>query len=209
MREDKKQDDDEDDDDDDIINPPKYEYPNQKAIYDTSKKCILRHRHFQLYCCETKDNDPTTSSSTLPLRESPSYNLSEANDKRRQQQLYQKEMSFTNYFGPPEAEVSPPRLYSSQSDGVLLLDSSSSSSTTTATGSTTTTNRSSLLRSSLRQGRFSNIPSFGADTDGTSSQQENNKNRVSFQPRIDIHAFDPAPFDNWAPKGWSSWFNAS
>ena len=42
----------------------------------------------------------------------------------------------------------------------------------------------------------------------TSVENDRPRKRVSFEPQIEIHAFESQEVDHWTPKGWSRWFSS-
>jgi len=58
--------------------------------------------------------------------------------------------------------------------------------------------------SCLRKSRFS-VDTEKSCSDKTQLEKGDHRTSVTFEPRIEVHLFPP-PAEEWAPKGWSTWF---
>jgi hypothetical protein len=153
--------------------------------HSTLPKCVCRHPYFQLYSHQLQENaereeDVSVNTYERTLKKCEINKEQNREQVRKQWFPYEnRPLSFWWTSEPTLTEPSPtlpPR--PSHSDNALNC-------------------KSQRPKPLLRKGRFS----YGENN--TDTMEKNN--RVSFQPIIQVHRFQ-SPLDQWAPRGWSSWF---
>jgi hypothetical protein len=154
--------------------------PDPTVRRSKSPKCVLRHPHFGLYAeHETKEDEEVSVNTYGRSLENCETSRRVREERDRKHWRPDESRPFASWFS------SLPTLVLSES----LLPRS--------TQSDTALHKNRLLKPVLRKGRFS--------VTKTTIDESNKSSHVSFESVIRVHPFEP-PMDQWAERGWSSWF---